>query len=140
MESRCWQAMRADRCGQGLRSRPGMGDGSDCRTEEKMEIGDGRYRAIRRLGTGGTGVVYQAVDQVLGRTVAIKALREDITLDLLRHEGRSLARLNHPNVVALYDLVEERGCSYLIMEYVDGCSLDEWLINRGPLDPEAAVS
>jgi serine/threonine-protein kinase len=108
--------------------------------EGMMEIDGGRYRAIRRLGTGGTGVVYQAIDQVLGRTVAIKALREDINLDLLRHEGRSLARLNHPNVVALYDLVEEGGRSYLVMEYVDGCSLDEWLVEHGPLDPEAAVT
>lgn len=105
-----------------------------------MEIDGGRYRAIRRLGTGGTGVVYQAVDAVLGRTVAIKALHATIDLDLLRHEGRSLARLNHPNVVALYDLVEEAGRTYLVMEYVEGCSLDEWLAGRGSLSPDAAVA
>jgi serine/threonine-protein kinase len=123
-----------------LRICPDMRDDGGSRTESVMEIDGGRYRAIRRLGTGGTGVVYQAVDQVLGRTVAIKALRETITLDLLRREGQSLARLNHPNVVALYDLVEEGGRTYLVMEYVEGCSLDEWLANQGPLGVDAAIA
>ena len=105
-----------------------------------MEIDGGRYRAIRRLGTGGTGVVYQAVDGVLGRTVAIKALRDTISLDLLRREGQSLARLNHPNVVALFDLVEEGGNTYLVMEYVEGCTLEEWLAEHGAIDIDAAVT
>ncbi|MBV9280571.1 MAG: protein kinase, partial [Chloroflexi bacterium] len=81
-----------------------------------MEIDGGRYRLIRRLGEGGTGVVYQAADLVLGRTVAVKALHGAFSVDLLRREGQSLACLNHPNVVALYDVVEAADRPYLIME------------------------
>ncbi|MDQ2744165.1 MAG: protein kinase [Chloroflexota bacterium] len=98
-----------------------------------------RYRLVRRVGEGGAGVVYQAADTLLGRTVAVKALRDRFAKNLLRREGRSLARLNHPNVVSVYDLVEDRGRSYLILEYVDGCHLDQWLAEHGPLRPEQAL-
>lgn len=105
-----------------------------------MEIDGGRYRLIRRLGTGGTGVVYQAADLVLGRTVAVKALHGAFSPDLLHREGRSLGRLNHPNIVALHDLVESGGRAYLVMEYVDGCTLEQWLEEHGPLGPEQSVA
>ncbi len=98
-----------------------------------------RYRLVRRVGEGGAGVVYQAADALLGRTVAIKALHQRLAVDLLRGEGRSLARLNHPNVVSVHDLVEDRGRWYLILEYVDGCHLDQWLAEHGPLRPEHAL-
>ena len=98
-----------------------------------------RYRLVRRVGEGGTGVVYQAADTLLGRTVAVKALHDRFAKNLLRREGRSLARLNHPNVVSVHDLVEDRGRWYLILEYVDGCHLDQWLAEHGPLRPEQAV-
>jgi len=98
-----------------------------------------RYRLVRRVGEGGTGVVYQAADTLLGRAVAVKALHDRFSVDLLRREGRSLARLNHPNVVSVHDLVEDGGRSYLILEYVDGCHLDQWLAEHGPLRPEQAL-
>ncbi len=98
-----------------------------------------RYRLVRRVGEGGAGVVYQAADTLLGRTVAVKALHDRSAVDLLRREGRSLARLNHPNVVSVHDLVEDRGRSYLILEYVDGCHLDQWLAGHGPLRLEQAL-
>lgn len=98
-----------------------------------VEIGNGRYRLIRRIGEGGTGCVYQAVDLVLGRTVAIKALHNRHAVDLLRDEGRSLACLNHPHVVGIHDLLEGEGGAFLVMEYVDGRSLDRWLVEQGPL-------
>lgn len=105
-----------------------------------MEIDNGRYRFIRRLGAGGTGVVYQAADTLLGRTVAIKALQPSMSLDLLRREGRSLAQVSHPDIVQLYDLVEWQGRPYLIMEYIDGCTLEEWLALRGSLETEQALA
>jgi serine/threonine protein kinase len=104
-----------------------------------MEIGNGRYRLIRRLGSGGVGAVYQAADTLLGRTVAVKALHPSLTVDLLRREGQSLAQLTHPNVVALYDLIEDGGQPYLIMEYVEGGSLEEWLHDHGALNWEQGL-
>jgi predicted Ser/Thr protein kinase len=107
--------------------------------DQPVEIGNGRYRVIRRLGSGGTGTVYQAADRMLGRTVAIKALHHSQRLDLLRAEGRSLARLSHPNVVALHDLIEQDGRPYLVMEYVEGSNLEQWLAEHGSLGVEQAL-
>jgi len=104
-----------------------------------MEIDNGRYRLIRRLGQGGTGVVYQAADLALGRTVAVKGLHRTFSVDVLQREGQSLACVSHPNVVALYDVVEGDGRPYLIMEYVDGCNLEQWLAERGSLPLEQAL-
>jgi serine/threonine protein kinase len=104
-----------------------------------MELAQGRYRLIRRLGEGGTGVVYGAADSLLGRTVAIKALHPSFDGSLLHHEGQSLARMNHPGVVSLYDLIEQDGRPYLVMEYVEGCDLGQWLSEREPLDLEDAL-
>ena len=105
-----------------------------------MELAQGRYRLIRRLGAGGTGTVYGAADTLLGRTVAIKALHPSFDGAMLRREGQSLAQLNHPGVVSLYDLIEEDGRPYLVMEYVDGCDLGQWLSERTSLDTESALS
>lgn len=104
-----------------------------------MELADGRYRILERLGSGGTGTVYGAADRTLGRRVALKILHESLTLDLLRHEGRSLARLNHPNVVAVHDLIEDGNRAVLVMEWVDGCDLQEWLDSHRPLTLDAAL-
>lgn len=105
-----------------------------------MELARGRYRLNRLLGAGGTGSVYGAADTLLGRTVAIKALHPSFDGTLLRREGQSLAQLNHPGVVSLYDLIEQDGRPYLVMEYIDGCDLEQWLAERGPLDAEGALS
>lgn len=92
-----------------------------------------------RVGGGGTGVVYRATDTLLGRTVAVKAL--DITLDpeIARREARALARLDHPHIVALHDLLEDNGRIYLVMEFVEGVTLEERLEERGALDLEPAL-
>src|SRR5438270_5278823 len=105
-----------------------------------MELAQGRYRLTRRLGEGGTGVVYAAADTVLGRTVAIKALHPSFDGTLLHREGQSLAHLNHPGVVSLYDLIEENGRPYLVMEYVDGSDLGQWLARHEPLNLESALA
>jgi serine/threonine-protein kinase len=104
-----------------------------------MEWTSERYRPIRRLGAGGTGTVYQAVDRVLGRTVAVKVLHATFSAELLQREGQSLARLNGAGVVVLHDLVEADGPPYLVMEYVDGCNLDQWIAAQNSLEWEQAL-
>jgi hypothetical protein len=88
-----------------------------------------RYRKIKRLGQGAMGVVWLADDAVLERQVAIKELPFHIAEDVefkerFLREARLLARLTHPNIVQLYDIVEDGGSMYYTMEYVEGMSLD----------------
>ncbi|WP_334078638.1 protein kinase domain-containing protein [Microbulbifer sp. M83] len=96
----------------------------------------GRYRVERALGAGGMGVVYLARDTQLHRPVAIKQLRADATTESagarIRSEARLLAQLNHPNIVQLYDVIERDGDIALVMEYVEGTTLKEWMRERTP--------
>lgn len=108
----------------------------------------GRYRTVRRLGRGGMGVVWQATDEVLGRQVALKELRTfsdappeqvgDLTLRM-RREARAAARVRHPGVVAVHDIAEHEGRPVIVMELVDGPSLDDVLRRDGPMDPVEAA-
>ncbi len=94
----------------------------------------GRYRVERRLGAGGVGMVFAAVDAELGRHVAVKLLRPDrLGADSeragqrLREEAQTMARLAHPNVATVFEVGEHDGSVYIAMEMVDGCSAREWL-------------
>jgi eukaryotic-like serine/threonine-protein kinase len=108
----------------------------------------GRYRVVAQLGRGGMGVVWRAVDEVLGREVAVKELRTytdadgpelaDLRLRMQR-EARAAARVRHPGVVAVHDVAEVDGRPLIVMELVDGPSLDAVLRKRGPLDPREAA-
>ncbi|WP_448640306.1 serine/threonine-protein kinase [Geodermatophilus sp. URMC 63] len=102
----------------------------------------GRYVVSGVLGRGGMGVVWRATDQVLNRPVALKevvfpAHLSDEERDALRRrtlrEARTAARLVHPNVTTLYDVVEEDGRPWLVMEHVDARSLQEVVQQHGPL-------
>lgn len=98
----------------------------------------GGYRIESALGAGGTGEVYRAHDQKLGRDVAIKTLpsrmRDDSELlARFRQEARVLAALNHPNIAALYDLEEQAGRSFLVLELVEGDTLDARLQHSGAM-------
>ena len=89
----------------------------------------GKYLIEAELGRGGMGVVYRAHQPSLERTVAIKLLSSDLIGDpdgvrRFRLEAKSVAKLNHPNIVQVYDIEEEENLIYLVMEYVDGESLD----------------
>ncbi|WP_299579721.1 serine/threonine-protein kinase [uncultured Microbulbifer sp.] len=101
---------------------------------EKTEVYQGRYRVERTLGAGGMGVVYLAEDVKLGRKVAIKQLRSDMTGNSaearFRSEAQLLARLNHPNIVRLYDVLEKEHNIALVMELVEGVTLKEWMRER----------
>jgi eukaryotic-like serine/threonine-protein kinase len=107
-------------------------------------IADGRYRVIGRLGVGGMGVVLRARDEVLDRDVAVKMLADNLSLDegsrtrFLR-EARSAAAITDPRVVGVYDVGEEGGRPYLVMELVDGASLADVLAERGPLPGDAVL-
>ncbi|MDB5071613.1 MAG: putative Mitogen-activated protein kinase kinase kinase [Candidatus Eremiobacteraeota bacterium] len=85
----------------------------------------GRYRVDEQIGRGGMADVYRGMDVVLDRAVAIKVLteRDDGERDRFLREARSMARLNHHNVVAVYDAGRDDNCSYIVMELVDGRTL-----------------
>ena len=91
----------------------------------------GRYPVRGCLGAGGMGLVYEAFDPELGRPVAIKLLRPELASSTL-HEARALARLAHPNVVAVYDVGDADGRPFIAMEWVDGESLAERLSGAAP--------
>ncbi len=97
----------------------------------------GRYRVRDRLGHGGMGVVFSAIDPELGRCVALKLVRhragerpDPRHTARLRREARALARLNHPNVVQLYDLGSTARGIFLAMEFIEGQSLTAWMNER----------
>jgi eukaryotic-like serine/threonine-protein kinase len=98
---------------------------------------DGRYLIIRKLGSGGMANVYLAADQELGRRVAIKILddrhaRDDQFVERFRREAQNAAGLSHPSIVSIYDRGEAEGTYYIAMEYVEGRTLKELLVARGP--------
>ena len=106
---------------------------------------DGRYEVLRRLGGGGMAEVHLARDEVLGRDVALKILRErlakdEVFLKRFRREARSAATLNHPNVVQVYDQRRSQdGAYYIAMEHVSGGTLKERIAREGPLEPWEAA-
>jgi serine/threonine protein kinase len=92
----------------------------------------GHYRLQHRLGRGGMGEVFLAWDERLERHVAIKRIRSDRSFGArhrarFRREARAIARLSHPVIVQVFDLVDAAGCDYLVMEYVEGTRLDRLL-------------
>ncbi|WP_232663289.1 bifunctional serine/threonine-protein kinase/ABC transporter substrate-binding protein [Pseudonocardia sp. TRM90224] len=103
----------------------------------------GRYRLGERIGAGGMGTVYVAVDELLGRTVALKQVRlfalepaaAEGTRSRVMREARAAARLHHPNVVSIFDVIVEDGEPWLVLEYVPSRSLDDVLKERRTLDP-----
>ena len=105
---------------------------------------DGRYRIVRKLGSGGMANVYLAEDEDLGRRVAIKILNDryandDAFIERFRREAKSAASLSHPNIVSIYDRGEAEGTYYIAMEVIEGRSLKELIMTRGPLPIVDAV-
>jgi beta-lactam-binding protein with PASTA domain/predicted Ser/Thr protein kinase len=106
---------------------------------------DGRYRILRKLGSGGMANVYLAEDEDLGRRVAIKILNDryandDDFVERFRREAKSAAALSHPNIVSIYDRGEAEGTYYIAMEVIEGRSLKELILTRGPLPITHAVA
>src|SRR6195256_6592251 len=105
---------------------------------------DGLYRIVRKLGSGGMADVYLAEDEELGRRVAIKILNDrhandEQFVERFRREAKNAAGLSHPNIVSIYDRGEAEGTYYIAMEYLDGRSLKELVVARGPAPIHLAV-
>ncbi len=100
----------------------------------------GKFRLERLLGAGGMGVVYLAVDMVLDRRVAIKTLPllQSQSAVRLHREARTMARVLHPNLALIYGTEEWRGATMLVVEYLDGGTLRDW-IRRGPVSCKEAI-
>jgi len=97
-----------------------------------------RYQVLSQLGAGGMGVVYKAEHRLMGRIVALKVVARRYTsnpaaVERFRREFRAAARLNHPNIVTAHDADEANGLHFLVMEYVEGISLDRLVRKKGPL-------
>jgi eukaryotic-like serine/threonine-protein kinase len=105
---------------------------------------DGRYRVMRKLGTGGMANVYLAEDQELGRRVAIKVLDErhasdEQFVERFRREAKAAAALSHPNIVSIFDRGETDGTYYIAMEYLEGPNLKE-LVRQGTPSIRSAIA
>ncbi|QJW95592.1 protein kinase domain-containing protein [Frigoriglobus tundricola] len=97
-----------------------------------------RYRIISELGAGGMGTVYKAEDRLMGRVIAIKVVSLHLTarasaVERFRKEIRAAAQLNHPSVILAHDTGEAGGAHFLVMEFVEGVSLDRLIAKKGPL-------
>jgi eukaryotic-like serine/threonine-protein kinase len=105
---------------------------------------DGRYRVLRKLGTGGMANVYLAEDQELGRRVAIKVLddrhaSDDQFVERFRREAKAAAALSHPNIVSIFDRGETDGTYYIAMEFLEGPNLKE-LVRQGTPSIRSAIT
>lgn len=119
-----------------------MGTASPVETVERTVAG--RYRLLGRLGSGGMGTVWRAQDVVLGREVAVKEVtfppgvseeEREVLRERTRREARAAARLDHSSAVTVYDVAEDGGTPYLVMELVDARTLAEVVRTDGPLSP-----
>jgi eukaryotic-like serine/threonine-protein kinase len=126
-----------------------MSNGSGMGDPDRGDRLHGRYRLVEELGRGGMGVVWLARDEALGRDVAIKEVKAPAGLDdelvhrlytRLEREGRAAARVEHPNVITVYDVASHAGRPWIVMELVRGLSLADVLEAEGAMPPARAAS
>ena len=105
---------------------------------------DGRYEIIERIGEGGMADVYRATDVVDNKTVAVKILKKEFAeneefLRRFRNESKAIAVLSHPNIVKIFDVGFSDRIQFIVMEYIDGFTLNEYMEQEGQLDWRDAV-
>lgn len=105
---------------------------------------DGRYAIIEVIGTGGMAIVYKAQDLKLNRMVAVKLLKPELRgdMDLRRRfhaESEAVARLNHPNIINVFDVSASDAAEYFVMELIDGITLKQYMTQRGVLSVKEAL-
>ena len=120
--------------------------GSHTTASYDVELGpfDGRYKLVKRIGKGATGMVYKAHDTLLRVDIAIKLLKNEYAIhedaiERLRREIILSRDIAHPNVVRVYHLGEVDGKKYITMQWIDGSTLGETISQEGPIPPERAV-
>ena len=111
--------------------------------EKGQKIND-RYEVIKSIGEGGMANVYLAYDTILDRRVAVKVLRGDLSNDekfvrRFQREALSASSLSHPNIVEMYDVGEDNGIYYIVMEYIEGVTLKQLIKKRGALTLSEAI-
>lgn len=104
----------------------------------------GRYEILEEVGIGGMAHVYKAQCNVLNRVVAVKVLRNDLEggeefINRFKAEARAAACLTHPNIVSIFDVGEENGLYYIVMEYIEGITLKEYIRQKGRLSSEESA-
>lgn len=104
-----------------------------------------RYEVLEKLGGGGMSVVYLAEDTILKRKVAIKAIsipanEKEETIERFEREVHNLTQLAHKNIVNVYDVTENDDCFFIVMEYIDGPTLSEYIMNHQPLDIQTIIN
>ncbi|WP_349948076.1 Stk1 family PASTA domain-containing Ser/Thr kinase [Lacrimispora sp. BS-2] len=103
-----------------------------------------RYEILDQIGSGGMSDVYKALCHKLNRPVAIKVLKEEFSLDSgfvskFKMEAQAAARLSHPNIVNIYDVVDEGNLHYIVMELIEGITLKNYITKKGCLDVKEAI-
>ncbi len=106
---------------------------------------EGRYELLNPLGSGGMAVVYRAMDNRLNRYVAVKIMRPELAMNekfrqRFQTESRAIAKLNHPNIVGVFDVSHSESIEYIVMEMLDGVNLKQYLRDNGPLDVKKTLA
>ncbi|HAE81264.1 MAG TPA: serine/threonine-protein kinase, partial [Lachnoclostridium sp.] len=103
-----------------------------------------RYEILGLIGTGGMSEVYQAKCHVLNRLVGIKVLKEEYSRDAnfvskFKMEAQSAASLSHPNIVSVFDVIDEENLHYIVMELIEGITLKSYIKKKGKLGIKEAI-
>jgi serine/threonine protein kinase/beta-lactam-binding protein with PASTA domain len=135
----------ADAADLNKQASPGKGNGGNGTGSYGGRVLNNRYALISVVGGGGMAQVYKARDNILGRIVAVKVLREQFTTDAqfvarFRREAQAAANLTHPNIVNVYDVGQDGDLHFIVMEFIAGQSLKELITRSAPLPINQAVS
>ena len=103
------------------------------------QVLDNRYRIEKIIGMGGMAVVFRAEDLLMRRTVAVKILKDDIARDEVSvkrfiNESKAVSMLSHPNIVTIYDVSVHSDAKYIVMEYIEGITLKNYMTKKGKLE------